>query len=175
MSERKRRLLPILGAIVLLVAAGGGWAWWQSSRHVRDTDNAYVNADIAQVSSLVAGPVSRVVAHDNQFVHKGDVLFEIDRRPFEVALAKARARLASAELASRQDAADVGDQADAILAREDAACRVNGGYAIEAEPDPSGRGVRPAHIKDRVRAYGPTVRPDLTLKPADPEAGSWVI
>ena len=74
-----------------------------------------------------------------------------------------------------EDAIDVGDQADNILAREDAACRVNGGYAIEAEPDPSGRGVRPAHIKDRVRAYGPTVRPDLTLKPADPNAGSWVI
>ncbi len=74
-----------------------------------------------------------------------------------------------------EDAADVGDQADQILAREDAACRVNGGYAIDAEPDPSGRGVRPAHIKDRVRAYGPTVRPYLTLKPADPDAGTWVI
>jgi hypothetical protein len=74
-----------------------------------------------------------------------------------------------------EDAADAGPEAETILAREDAACRVNGGYAIDAEPDPSGRGVRPAHIKDRVRAYGPTVRPDLTLKPADPEAGTWVI
>ena len=36
-------------------------------------------------------------------------------------------------------------------------------------------GVRPAHIKDRIRALGPTVRPDLTLKPADPTAGDWVI
>jgi len=36
-------------------------------------------------------------------------------------------------------------------------------------------GVRPAHIKDRIRALGPTVRPDLTLKPADPEALNWVI
>ena len=30
-------------------------------------------------------------------------------------------------------------------------------------------------IKERVRALGPTVRPDLTLKPADPEIGNWVI
>ena len=73
-----------------------------------------------------------------------------------------------------EDAADVGDAAEVILAEEDAACRVNGGYAIDAEPDPAG-GVRPAHIKDRVRALGPTVRLDLTLKPADPAAGSWVI
>ena len=46
-------------------------------------------------------------------------------------------------------------------------------YIIDAVPTPEGP--RPAHIKDRVRALGPTVRPDLTLKPADPAAGSWVI
>ena len=72
-----------------------------------------------------------------------------------------------------EDAADVGDQADAVLAREDGARRVNGGYAIDAER--TADGVRPAHIKDRIRALGPTVRPDLTLKPADPAAGAWVI
>ncbi len=73
-----------------------------------------------------------------------------------------------------EDAVDVGDQGDAILAREDAAGRVNGGYALEASREDNG-GVRPAHIKDRIRALGPTVRPDLTLKPADPDAGNWVI
>ena len=72
------------------------------------------------------------------------------------------------------DAVDVGDEADAIAAREEAARRVNSPYAVEAEPE-AGGGVRPAHIKDRIRALGPTVRPDLTLKPADPEAGNWVI
>ena len=58
-------------------------------------------------------------------------------------------------------------------AREQAARRVNAAYAIDAVKDAGG--VRPAHIKDRIRALGPTVRPDLTLKPADPEAGNWVI
>ncbi len=72
------------------------------------------------------------------------------------------------------DAADASESAEAILGREEAARRVNAPYVIEAERDPAG-GVRPAHIKDRVRALGPTVRPDLTLKPADPEAGNWVI
>ena len=62
----------------------------------------------------------------------------------------------------------------ACLVEVQAACRVNGGYAIDAAADEKGR-IRPAHIKDRIRAYGPTVRPDLTLKPADPEAGTWVI
>lgn len=73
-----------------------------------------------------------------------------------------------------EDAADVGDHGDQVLAVEDAACRVNGGYVIDAATDADGK-VRPAHIKDRIRALGPTVRPDLTLKPADPLAGNWVI
>ena len=73
-----------------------------------------------------------------------------------------------------EDAVDVADRGEQILAVEDAACRVNGGYVIDAETDVDGK-VRPAHIKDRIRALGPTVRPDLTLKPADPAAGTWVI
>ena len=72
-----------------------------------------------------------------------------------------------------EDAGDVADQGEAILAAEQAARRVNGAYVIDATATPEGP--RPAHIKDRVRALGPTVRPDLTLKPADPQAGNWVI
>ena len=72
-----------------------------------------------------------------------------------------------------EDAADVADEGDAILAVEEGARRVNAAYLIAAENTP--QGPRPAHIKDRVRALGPTVRPDLTLKPADPSAGDWVI
>jgi Protein of unknown function (DUF2849) len=72
-----------------------------------------------------------------------------------------------------EDAADVGESGEAILAVEDAARRVNAPYIIDAITTPEGP--RPAHIKDRIRALGPTVRPDLTLKPADPTAGEWVI
>ncbi len=72
-----------------------------------------------------------------------------------------------------EDAADAGEQGEEIAAGEDAARRVNNPYVIEGER--TGGGVRPTHIKDRVRAIGPTVRPDLALKPADPNAGSWVI
>lgn len=72
-----------------------------------------------------------------------------------------------------EDAVDAGEQADDIISVEEAARRVVAAYAIAGEK--TAEGVRPAHIKDRIRALGPTVRPDLTLKPADPEAGNWVI
>ncbi|MEL6709232.1 MAG: DUF2849 domain-containing protein [Pseudomonadota bacterium] len=72
------------------------------------------------------------------------------------------------------DAADVGEQGEEILGREEAARRVNVPYIIDATREEDGS-VRPAHIKDRVRALGPTVRPDLTLKPKNPEALDWII
>ncbi len=71
------------------------------------------------------------------------------------------------------EATDVGDQGESIANAEQGARRVNVPYVIDATPTPDGP--RPAHIKDRIRALGPTVRTDLTLKPADPAAGSCVI
>ena len=71
------------------------------------------------------------------------------------------------------DAADVGAQGDELARAEEAALRVVGAYVIDATITDGG--VRPAHIKDRIRALGPTVRPDLTLKPNDADAGNWVI
>src|SRR3546814_15618207 len=68
-----------------------------------------------------------------------------------------------------EDAADAGEHGEAILAAEEGARRVNGGYMIDAVG--TTQGPRPGHIKDRIRARGPTVRPDLTIKPADPSAG----
>ena len=71
------------------------------------------------------------------------------------------------------DAVDVADHGTEIAARELAAQRVVDAQVIDGEV--TADGVRPAHIKDRIRALGPTVRPDLTLKPADPAALNWVI
>ena len=72
-----------------------------------------------------------------------------------------------------EEAVDVSGNEDEIARREEAARRVNVPYAVDAEMHEGSP--RPSHIKERVRALGPTVRPDLTLKPADPEIGNWVI
>ena len=50
---------------------------------------------------------------------------------------------------------------------------MNAAYAIEAEQTEDGP--RPAHIKDRVRALGPTIRPDLAVPAADKMGWDWVI
>jgi len=53
------------------------------------------------------------------------------------------------------DAVDVGADGDAILAAESAALRVNVAYIIDATATDAGP--LPAHIKERIRAHGPTV------------------
>jgi len=72
-----------------------------------------------------------------------------------------------------EHAVDVGDKGEHIAQTEATACRVNNPYIIDAQPSPNGP--VPNHIKERIRATGPTVRPDLILQPADQSAGSYVI
>jgi hypothetical protein len=71
------------------------------------------------------------------------------------------------------DAVDVAAGADAVAKREEAARRVNGPYVIDAETGP--HGPVPRHIKERIRAAGPTVRPDLGIQAAETASESWVI
>jgi len=71
------------------------------------------------------------------------------------------------------EAVGVEHDAEGVIARENAKQVVTDTHVIDAFAA-DGK-VRPAHIKDRIRALGPTVRLDLSLKPADPAAGNWVI
>ena len=71
------------------------------------------------------------------------------------------------------DAGDVGSAGDAIAAAENTARRVVSPYVVDAQP--AAGGVRPAHIKERIRALGPTVRLDLALKPTAADAVNGVI
>ena len=71
------------------------------------------------------------------------------------------------------EARDVGEHGEALAKTEEAARRVNVAYVIAAAAGPLGP--VPLHIKERIRASGPTVRPDLAIAPADTRAGSYVI
>ncbi len=95
-------------AIVILIAALiGAFIYERYSSRVRSTENAYLNADVVEVEAQVAGRVIAVHVRENQRVHKGDPLFDIDPIPFAIALARARADLAEALETSRQDTAEV--------------------------------------------------------------------
>lgn len=93
-AKRKRLFLCFAAAIAL---AGGGYATYDALHAgTVTTDNAYVGADVAQVTPLIGGPVSQVLVQDAQQVRRGDVLVRLDDTDARIAVARAEADLASA-------------------------------------------------------------------------------
>jgi membrane fusion protein (multidrug efflux system) len=86
----------IMVALSAVVGAGANWDWWVASQSVQTTDDAAVYADISSISTRVSGTVDGISVRDYARVKAGDLLFSIDRKPFEVALRVANARLEAA-------------------------------------------------------------------------------
>jgi membrane fusion protein (multidrug efflux system) len=87
-------------ATVTAVAAGvallvyGGY-WWTTGRYIEKTDDAYVSGDITVVSPKVPGYIKTVTVRDNQFVHAGDIVVQLDDRDYRAALEKAEAAVSA--------------------------------------------------------------------------------
>ncbi|MFA6408748.1 MAG: HlyD family secretion protein [Gammaproteobacteria bacterium] len=86
----------ILGAIVAAVLSFGVIYLIVNHKYV-STDDAYVNANVVQVSARVSGRVTKISVQNNQYVTKGQLLFELDQSPFKVSLLKAQAQLQKEE------------------------------------------------------------------------------
>jgi membrane fusion protein (multidrug efflux system) len=94
-GQRNRWQLWMLLAIVgiFLVGVAAGLTWLRGGRYV-STDDAYVQAAKLMVSTDVSGIVSSVDVHEDQVVKRGDILFRVDPRQFQIALDNANANLA---------------------------------------------------------------------------------
>ena len=119
-SLRQRLRLPLMWGVPLLMAAGGLYLYLTGGRY-QSTDDAYLRAAEVAISANVSGRVSEVGVHDNQQVHRGQILFRLDDRPFRIAVEAARARLQSARLQVeslkadyRQRLADLGSAESAL-------------------------------------------------------------
>ena len=97
---------PLLLALLAAALGVAGYAWWEHSGRARSTDNAYVNAEVVQVASLVPGRVTAVHVQENQYVRRGEPLFDLDPAPFRVAVDKARAEVDLARRGTLQDTAE---------------------------------------------------------------------
>jgi len=102
-KAHKRMVAVALALIVLLC----GFTYIHYAELTRSTENAYINANVVNVAAQVSGRVTAVHIVENQHVHKGDPLFDIDPEPFEIALSRAKADLALARESARQDSAEV--------------------------------------------------------------------
>jgi multidrug efflux system membrane fusion protein len=82
---------------VALTAVVLGLAVLYRANHHPRTDDAEIFANFIGISPQVEGPIIHLSVQDNQFVKKGDLLFEIDERPYRYALEKALSDQATLE------------------------------------------------------------------------------
>ena len=114
MSKRKKRFLIIIAVIVGIALIIAAVLYYLHERHFENTDDAFVDGHIAQVSPQVSGRILTLDIVDNQMVEAGQLLAEIDPRDFEVKLeqgkaqhAQAKAQVALHEATLRQNIANV--------------------------------------------------------------------
>jgi multidrug efflux system membrane fusion protein len=93
----RKRLLRLTGVAIVLGAVAAGVAVVRDTNRNPSTDDAEVAANLIGVAAQVSGRILKMHIVDNQFVTRGDLLFEIDSRPFEYALARAKSEQAVLE------------------------------------------------------------------------------
>ena len=116
-SIRKHPIVTAAAVIVVILLIASGIAWWLHARHFESTDDAFIDARIATVSSQVSGTVTELAVTDNQTVEAGALLLKIDDRDYRTALAQATAQVEQASAT----VTNLGDQIDAQNARIDQA------------------------------------------------------
>lgn len=93
-NPKRKKALTVLTLAVL--AGGIGYSVFETmvGRRYEQTDNAYVNANVVQITPLVAGTVRAIHADDTDFVRAGQPLVSLDAADARVALEQAQSQLA---------------------------------------------------------------------------------
>jgi membrane fusion protein (multidrug efflux system) len=117
-TRLQRWRLPIMGGVVglaLIVAL----ILFLTGGRFQSTDDAEIQGARVSVSSTIAGRVVNINVRDNQFVRAGQVLFQLDGRPYQTAYQEAQANLAAAKLQVEGLRATVGQRQADLAAAED--------------------------------------------------------
>src|SRR5580704_1028088 len=88
--ETRRRIGRLLSIAIIAAAAIAGLITLRLTTVNPRTDDAEVFANFIGMAPLVNGPILKLPIVDNQLVKQGDLLYEIDRRPYAYALANAK-------------------------------------------------------------------------------------
>jgi membrane fusion protein, multidrug efflux system len=89
--------MGVLGAVVLAAVGILGVPWIRLAFNTVSTDDAYVNGHVTFVAPRVSGQISRVLVDDNYRVRKGELLAELDKEPYQIAVSQKKAAVDTAE------------------------------------------------------------------------------
>ena len=142
-----RKAFLMLSVPVLLIAGIGGW--WLTGANRESTENAYLHQARISVAPTVGGRVVAVNVHELQPVKAGELLFQVDPQPYELAVAQAEASVNAARLQVEQlKAALAQAEAQAALAEDDARYQAD---ELARQEALSGKGVTSASALDQTR------------------------
>jgi membrane fusion protein (multidrug efflux system) len=117
----KRRISRFVMLVVIpLAALALGFSWWLSSGRYVSTDNAYVGANKSLIAPQVTGSIAAVHVVEGQKVKVGDPLFDIDSKPYDIALALAKGKLEAAKVEFANLGSAYSSNVDQIKMGEDA-------------------------------------------------------
>ncbi|MFW2147999.1 HlyD family efflux transporter periplasmic adaptor subunit [Acinetobacter sp. TY1] len=114
MKTKRKKLLSIFAVILIIIALVYSIYHLVFGQTV-STDNAYVGAETAEITSMVSGQVAEVKVSDTQQVKQGDVLAIVDPRDAQIALAQAQAELAKAKRQYTQSSANSSSLSSQIM------------------------------------------------------------
>jgi membrane fusion protein (multidrug efflux system) len=117
-NGKRRRALTTLAVAVIVVGAGWGVYEWLVGSHYEDTDNAYVQGNVIQITPQIGGTVMSIMADETDFVKAGQPLVQLDPADAKVALQQAEAALAQAVRQVRTLYANNGSLAAQVTLRQ---------------------------------------------------------
>ena len=158
---KKKVLGRILGLLIVAGAVAAGLAVWREIRVNPQTDDAEVFANLIGIAPEVNGRIVKINVKDNQLVHKGDVLFEMDPIPYQHALEMARSQQATLEGQIRDLERSIEAQKSAVVS---AASNTRSAQAKIASSEAAVQAAQAASMrrKRRCRRRRPTTRTPKT-------------
>lgn len=108
----------VIGLVLSIAVAGGGYVYWNYSEHFQYTDDAFIASRQIAIAPKVSGYITQVPVTDNQHVAQGEVIARIDDRDFQVALEQANAQVTAARASIQNITAQIGMQRGQIIASE---------------------------------------------------------
>jgi membrane fusion protein, multidrug efflux system len=142
-----RKVLLMLSVPVLLVAGVGGW--WLTGAAQESTENAYLHQARISIAPTIGGRVVSVNVHELQPVKAGDLLFQVDPEPYQLAVTQAEAAVNAARIQVEQMKAGLAQaEAQAALAADDAAYQAD---ELTRQQELSGKGVASTSSLDEKR------------------------
>ena len=135
-SKIRRKRILVISAVIVLVSAGGYFAW--NAFQYEDTDDAQVDGHVMPLSPRVNGHIKAVYVDEGQLVHAGEAIMTIDAQDYKIAEELAQVNLSEALSTAASSHYNANVQiADAEVARREiqlAQADLNLSYTVICSP-----------------------------------------